>query len=71
MAARCETEAFQYHLCSIYRGLWGLVIVQLSCYCSSVAEHWLHKPGVLGSIQAATAGDSLTDVSGYYQMVVR
>ena len=26
----CATEAFQYHLCSTYRGLWGPVVVQLS-----------------------------------------
>ena len=24
------TEAFQSHLCSTYRGLWGLVVVRLS-----------------------------------------
>ena len=29
-ALQCETEALQYHLCSIYRGLWGLVVVRLS-----------------------------------------
>ena len=29
VAARCATEAFQSHLCSTYRGLWGLVVVQL------------------------------------------
>ena len=27
VAARCVTEAFQYHLCSTYRGLWRLVLV--------------------------------------------
>ena len=30
VAAGCATEAFQSHLCSAYRGLWGLVVVQLS-----------------------------------------
>ena len=27
VAARCATEAFQYHMCSTYRGLWGLALV--------------------------------------------
>ena len=31
MTARCVTElGIQYHLCSTYRGLWGLVVVLLS-----------------------------------------
>ena len=44
-SARCETVALQCHLCSIYRGLWGLVVVLLS-QLSDLAEHWLHKPEV-------------------------
>ena len=47
VVARCATEAFQSHLCSTYRGLWGW---WLSTCCSSVVDHWLHKSGVLGSI---------------------
>ena len=30
----------------VYWGLWGLVVVRLSGCRTSVAEHWLHKPGV-------------------------
>ena len=35
VAARCVTETFQYHLCSTYRGLWGLVHG-----CSVVIAKW-------------------------------
>ena len=34
----------------IYKDTWLVVVVRLSGCHSSVAEHWLHKPGVLGSI---------------------
>ena len=30
MATRCVSEGIQYHLCSTYRVLWGLLIIQLS-----------------------------------------
>ena len=47
MAAGCATEAFQFHLCRHIEDCEGWWLS--SCH-SSVAEHWLHKPGVLGSI---------------------
>ena len=40
------TESFQYHLCSTYRGLWGLVVVRLLWL---MAEYWLHKAGSISS----------------------
>ena len=45
---RCETGACQYHLCSIY--IQNCEAWWLSSCRKSVAEHWLYKPGVLGSI---------------------
>ena len=43
----------QYHPCSTYRGLWGLVVVQL---WGSVAEHCRLKPEVSWVRLPATAG---------------
>ena len=53
VAARCATEAFQSHLCSTYRGLWGaggcpVVVAQWqSTGCTSQVS-WVRFPAAAG-----------------------
>ena len=59
VAAWCETEALQYHLCSIYRQLWGLVVsVLFTWYWYVALAHAATPPCQWHVNSAVCSGDS-------------